>query len=580
MKNAKDQKLKILDCTVRDGGYLNNWDFTKKTVKDICRNLSKTGVDMVELGFRNKKADGVHSPWCSASEELVNEMLDGVSGLHVALMVDYGKHDMSLIPDSKKSQVKMYRVACHKDGISGAISLCDDIRSRGYVTSLQLMGIAAFSDDDIRSIVKPIRASSLDYVYFADSYGSLFPQDIERYVKLLKGSRKKIGFHAHNSLQLAFANTLEAIRCGVDIVDGTIYGMGRGAGNLPLEVLITYLEKTLKNKRYNSMPIFDLIDRYFAGLQDKFKWGYSLPYMLSGILEVHPNYAKRISEYHEYSVDDMSKALEVVRSMKPIGFDDGIITKIVESGFVSPREKDIGGSQDPKKAAALAKKYPVTYKGIHKGRDFLVLGNGPTIKKYKSDIDEFIKKYDPVILGANYLGGLFTPDYHAFSNKKRFANYIDSVDERSRLLLSTSFEESLIKEYVSRPFDRLVHLNSSLAEFDIKGGVITSNCRTISILLAAVAIVMGARRIFIAGMDGYKDEHSFMAHKVHFYKESEEAESFKILMEKHNMNEQMLNSINSYLADKGREGLHIITPTSHNYFYSSIYNWTGKHDKI
>ena len=224
----------------------------------------------------------------------------------------------------------------------------------------------------------------------------------------------------------------------------------------------------------------------------------------------------------------------------------------------------------------LRQGHTVTYEDRYKGRDFLILANGPTLKKYKDDIDEFAGEYDPVILGANYLGGLLVPHYHAFSNKKRFINYVDQVDERSKLLLSSSFDKEFIASYTKRDYETIVHLNRVSNHFSIKDGIITSNCRTVSILLIAVAIVMGAKRLFIAGMDGYKDKENFVSGGVHFYKESEEGENLRMLVEKHNWNEKVINSINSFLTLQNKEGLHIITPTSHKCFYNSVNNWIGK----
>lgn len=570
--DIKNPKFEILDCTIRDGGYLNNWDFDEKMVREMYRNISKSGIDIIEIGFRNI-ADADMGMWFSVSEDRINNLFKGISGIEIALMVNYGKADIGNIPLCKESLVKVYRVACHRDKVLETIELCGQIRAKDYRVSIQLMDIGGYSQAEINSIIRPIAESSIDYVYFADSYGSLFPQDIKEYINILRPTNKKIGFHPHNSLQLAFANTLEAINCGVNIIDGTIYGMGRGAGNLPLEVLITYLEKTLNNKRYNAMPIFDLIDRYFVSLKNKLDWGYSLPYMLSGIFEVHPNYAKGLSDYHEYSIDDMVKFLEVVKDLAPVGFDKNVMNRVINSGFIAPCAEVEEKTHDETELHRLLKKYPVKYKNRHLGRDFLILANGPSLKEFGKEIREFCRRYNPVILGANYLGGLFKPDYHAFSNKKRFINYIDQVDIGSQLLLSSSFDDDFIRDYTRRGYERLVHLNHVSNSFEIKDDVITSSCRTISILLIGVAIIMGAERIFVAGMDGYKSKENFISNNTHFYQESQEAENFKLLMEKHNYNEMLLNSINSFLTTQNKEGLHIITPTSHKYFYNSIYNW-------
>ncbi len=570
---AKKQlpQFEILDCTIRDGGYLNDWDFDKKFVRELYRNLSRTGIDIIEIGLRNiqKKGCGI---WYSTPEELIHELFDDISGASIALLIDQDEVDLDRIPESTKSLVSLYRVTSHKDKVPQALELCDEIKRRGYRTSLQLMGIVGYSQEEKAALVKPLSASSVDYIYFADSYGSLFPGQIQELVEWLKPTGKKIGFHPHNNLQLAFANTLEAIRCGIDIVDGTVYGMGRGAGNLPLEVLIIYLEKTLNHEKYNSIPVLDLIDRYFIKLHDKIKWGYNLPYMLSGLLEVHPNYAKALTDRKEHTVDDMVKILESIKQKNLIGYSKDTLDAVMHSDFAKPAD-DSDNVDEDHEINLLLNKHRVVYEDRHTGRDFLVLANGATLKEYRPEIDEFIKKNEPVVLGGNFLGGLYKPHYHGFSNRKRFMSYIEHVAPESSLLLSSQFDESFIRDYTDQTFEYIVHLNRITSRFDIDQGVINSSCRSIVMLLVATAVVMGGRRIFIAGMDGYQSEENFKANKVHFYDEAEETKNFRMLLELHTWNEKLLQSINLYLTDLGKEGLYIITPTSHKQFYKSIYNW-------
>jgi len=578
MSNPRKPKSNflILDCTIRDGGYLNNWDFDQKTVKEVYRNVSKSGVDYIELGFQNSikfinpKTEGV---WRITTEKLLKETVGGASGAPISLMLDQGKYDLEDIPLKKKSMVSMYRVACHKDKVVDAIEGCQRIKEKGYLSSLQLMGIVGYQQDDFDNFLRRIKKSSIDYVYFADSYGSLFPDSIKKYIEILRETGKRIGFHSHNNLQLAFANALAAIDEGVDILDATIFGMGRGAGNLQLEILITYLEKKIDHKRYNVIPILDLIDRYFVGLKKDLSWGYSLPFMLSGIFEVHPNYSKKLVSYHEYNMDDMIKILEIIKDLNIVGYDSHAIDNIIQRGFLVNKKDSEEISCDGKEYKDILKNYKVRYKNEHGGKDFLILANGPKLKEYKEQIDQFIDKYNPIVMGANYLGGLFTPKYHAFSNKKRFINYIEQVNDESELLLSSSFEKEFIKEHTNRKYESIVHLDRISNCFEIKNGVILSNCRTVSILLVAVAIVMGAKRIFVAGMDGYKNKEDFLEKGIHFYQEAEEPNEFALLVEKHNWNERLLCSINQYLSSKEKEEVQIITPTSHKYFYNSIYNW-------
>lgn len=573
MNKDKQVNAEILDCTIRDGGYANNWNFDKKIVREIYRTISRAGVDFIELGFKNNEKKEKVGPWFDVSEELLNETISGISGIPVALMINYDKAGTKNIPPKDKSLVKMYRVACNNDKTLEAINFCEDIKEKGYIVSIQLMGIINSSQANLEALIKPLAESCLDYIYFADSYGSLFPQTIARYASILKSTGKKIGFHAHNSLQLAFANTLEALNNGVDIVDATIFGMGRGAGNLPLETLIAYFEKTLNNKKYNTIPILHLIDRYFTQMHKDSQWGYSLPYMLSGILEIHPNYAKEMIDYREYDINDVVEVLEVIKKSAPIGFKKDIIKQALQRGFVNFSKDDKELTYEPQEIDAIKKCHRVTYKGRHEGRDFLIFANGPSLKKYRQEIEEFIKRYNPVVMGANYMSGLACPDYHAFSNKKRFVSYFDQINKNSKILLSCSFEEDFVREYVKRDFEWIVHLNRTLSHFDICDDIITSDCRTISILLIGASIVMGAKRIFIVGMDGYRNIENFLPDNIHFYVEKEEVEDPGLLMEKHRWNETMLGNINSFLVKQGKEELHILTPTSHTFFYNSIRNW-------
>ena len=574
----QEKRVKILDCTIRDGGYLNDWHFDLKLARELYRAHSRSGVDFVEIGFRSSNkyfAPEKYGSWRFTPESLISEVVKGISGPAVSLMVDFGKVDIEDIPERKNSLASMYRVAVHKDEVIPAIELCNIIADKGYTTSIQLMGIVNYTDEDFNRILGPLGASKITYVYFADSYGSLFSSDIKPIRDRLAITEKKIGFHAHNNLQLAFANTLEAIKSGVDIVDGTAYGIGRGAGNLPIEILLSYFEKTSAKNIYNTLPVLDIIDRYMLDLHKDLKWGYDLSYMLSGMFEVHPYYSKTMVDYREYSIEDILRTLETVKETKPIGFKKPILDSIIQSGFVGIPiiEKDSKPDFDSIPVQDLSEFGQVPYLDRHSGRDFLVLANGPTLKEEKEQIEKFIKKYNPVVIGANYLGGLFIPQYHAFGNKKRFIDYVDTVNAGSSILISNIFSDKFIKKYTDRKYEFIQHLPQLSTDFNISNGVIMTKCRTISILSVAVVIVMGAERIFIAGMDGYKQVDSFMKSSVHFYKELDETEDFEMLMEKHNWNERLLKQIDNYLISNNKEGLCILTPTSHKAFYKSIDNF-------
>jgi len=576
----------ILDCTIRDGGYVNNWHFDVNTVGEVYRANSKAGVDIVEIGFRGTEeffSKDEYGLWRFSPDGQIRQAIKGVRGAKLAVMADFGKINLGDFASAQDSPVSLVRLASHKNTLKEAVAFLQGIKTKGYEVSLNAMGYTNFTPEERRNLAAMLGNAGLDYIYVADSYGSLFPDQIpelfEPLLDLAAVTGIKVGFHPHNSLQMAFANTLEAIRAGVDIVDSTFYGMGRAAGNLPTEILLSYFSR-LNHNRYNAIPILNCIDLYFIPLHQQTPWGYRLPFMLSGLFKCHPNYASEIIERRRYTIEDIWKAMEIINGLNPVGYDKKILGELINKGLISNGDQPaaaaagagLGLSPSPRPVAALepgAKAPP--YLNRHQGRDFLVLANGPNLKLFREKIKAFIEKYDPVILGANYLGGLFTPHYHAFTSKKRFIKYIDQVGPDSKLLIGQFIEPAMVAEYTRRPYEIIQYQDVVDAPFSLDHGVISSNCRTVSVLLLGVALAMGAERVFAAGMDGYLD---FGGRKPSlFYDEADQIISDELNIERHHWCQYHITQIDRYIRDKGGEGVHILTPTSYHEFYKGIDNY-------
>lgn len=564
--------FKLLDCTIRDGGYLNNWQFDKKLVREVYRSASKAGVDVVEIGYRGT-ADyfdrETYGLWRFSEEDVLREATEGIFGAKIALMADFGKIKADDFIKKNESVIDIVRVACHKNNIAASVKLLEKIKRKGYRVALNAMGYSNYTLKEQKRFVSTVKGSGLDMVYAVDSYGSLFPGQVKQILEpLLRIPGIEVGFHPHNSLQMAFANTLEAIGAGAHFVDSTFYGMGRGAGNLPTEIIVLYAE-LMGNKKYNVIPLLNSIDAYFIPLCNKWKWGYRLPFMLSGMYKCHPNYAKNLVEFREYTIEDICKGMEFIEKANPVGYSHEVFKNLVGGGLVG-RFKE--GRKTEKAKTKNQKPEKVPYANRYKDRDFLILANGPTLKEHKPAIDKFIKKVNPVIMGANNLSGMYHPHYHAFNNKRRFMMYADTVSEKSKLFLSQHFPEELINEYADRDHEKIYYRDSFNTNFSVKDSVIETNCRTVSILLLGVAIVMGAKRIFAAGMDGYVD---LKRKNLLFYNEQDEKENQGMIIERHRSCEKFLGQIDRYLHKKGREGLHILTPTTYRSFYKGIENYLG-----
>jgi len=577
--------MQILDCTIRDGGYINSWKFEKGLVREVYRALSKSGVDYIELGFRGTEKyfdPQIYGRWRFSTEEDLSEVTRNISGAKIALMGDYGKIELDDLILQKDSCVDLVRVAVNKNNIFNAIDLLEEIKGKGYKVSLQCMGYSTYTDNEKYDLLDALAKTDLDYVYVADSYGSMFPHQIKSFLEpFLNIGSIKVGFHAHNSLQMAFANSLEAIRAGCQMIDCTIYGMGRAAGNLPTEILISYLAN-LSPERYNAIPVLNIIDQYFLPIMIKNPWGYQLPFMLSGIFQCHPNYPKRLIDTKEFTIEDIWKALEYIKGKDPVGFKKEIVEEVINDGIIGycnlykntvVKEHDCKISTNKLRSQYQRINREVPYINRHKDRDFLILANGPTLKQFRDQINEFIKKNDPIVMGANYLGGMVIPDYHAFNNKRRFKAYVDTVHEDSILFLGEYLTDDFINEYTNNPYDKFYYENVLNQDFNIIDGIIQTNCRTVSILLIAVSIVMGSKRIFVVGMDGHRLDGNVHIESTHFYDENDEKDEQELIIDRHRWSQKYLKQIDYYCQQKGLEGVHILTPTVYKSFYKGIKNY-------
>jgi 4-hydroxy 2-oxovalerate aldolase len=289
------QEIKVIDCTIRDGGLINEHRFDDKFVKAVYRAASLAGVDYVELGYQLSKKQ--YSPdkfgrakFCD--DAWLREVTAGVpQGAKIATMVDIGRVELDEVKPKKESIVDMMRVACYVKDIDKAIAYVNHFHAKGYATTVNIMAISTALQPDLEEGLKQLAECPVKAVYVVDSYGALFSEQIHflvnLYKKYLAPKGIEVGIHAHNNQQLGFANTIEAIRKGANYLDATIFGIGRGPGNCPLELLLAFL----KNPKFDLDPVLEVIEKEFLPLREQMEWGYIIPYMVTGILNQHPRSA-------------------------------------------------------------------------------------------------------------------------------------------------------------------------------------------------------------------------------------------------------------------------------------------------
>ena len=288
-------EIKVLDCTIRDGGLINDHRFDDTLVKAVYLTCIDAGVDYMEIGYRASRAlfaTGKSGDWRFCEEDAVRRIVgDNPSPLKLSVMADAGKCDWrNDIPQKKDSVIDMVRVACYVHQIPEAADMVKDAKDKGYEVSCNLMAVSTIPEPDLDQALEVMGNSDADVLCVVDSNGSLYAEQIELLVKKYLGAakcKKQIGIHAHNNLQLGFANTIEAIIHGANRLDATMAGFGRGAGNCPMELLLGFL----RNPKFRLRPVLQLLQDHFLKLRDQMDWGPSVPYNISGQLNQHPRLA-------------------------------------------------------------------------------------------------------------------------------------------------------------------------------------------------------------------------------------------------------------------------------------------------
>lgn len=284
--------VKILDCTIRDGGLVNNWNFSVEFVQDLYNGLNAAGVEYMEIGYKNspKLLNAKEpNPWRFLDDRFLKEVISEKKSTKLSALVDIGRVDPNDILPRSESVLDMIRVACYIREVDKGLELVEMFHKLGYETTLNIMALSSVPEHQLIEAFKMVEKSPVDVVYIVDSFGSLDPADVEHQVKKFKEMipNKTLGIHTHNNMQLAFANTLTAMRNGVTFLDSSVYGMGRAAGNCNTELLVTHIQKP----RYDLRPVLHIIEKHMLAMREKWEWGYIIPYMISGTLNEHPRVA-------------------------------------------------------------------------------------------------------------------------------------------------------------------------------------------------------------------------------------------------------------------------------------------------
>ena len=303
-------EIRVVDATLRDGGLVNNFFFTDEFVKALYLTNLRAGVDYMEFGYKASKemfSESKFGKWKFCKDEDIRAIVgENATDLKIAVMADVGRCDYKndILPKAE-SPIDMIRVATYIHTIPAAIDMIEDAVSKGYETTCNLMALTNTQEKDLQVAMELVAQTDVKALYIVDSYGAIYPEQLARVVDIYRNVAakygKEIGIHAHNNQQLAFANTIEAVGDGANFLDATYNGMGRGAGNCAMELLLSFL----KNPKYNAYPVFQFVQNQMTKLKEEgVVWGYDLQYLMTGILNQHPRAAIAFTEQNRKDYAD------------------------------------------------------------------------------------------------------------------------------------------------------------------------------------------------------------------------------------------------------------------------------------
>lgn len=493
--------IKILDCTLRDGGYYNNWDFPPEIVERYLDAVSKSKIDVVELGFRNFPKTGFFGAFAYTTEDFLNNialpqgpvyglMIDAKTILSSGLAVDEAV-DCLFVP-AEKSKIDLVRVAAHFGEVEDSFSIVLRLKELGYRVGFNLMQAGGKDTKVIQAKAKLVEGwDCIEVLYFADSLGNMNESEVSRIIDALQTEwTGPIGIHTHNNMGKALDNSLFAMNKGVSWLDVTVTGMGRGAGNAQTESLLAILNEG--NSYYSPRSIYELVIQDFEPMQKQFGWGSSLLYFLAAQNDVHPTYIQNLLSEKRYGKNEFVGVINYLSKLEGTSAYNGDVFETAISS--SNIKKEITGSN------TLVNKFS--------NKEVLILANGPSLLTYKRDIESYISKNNPVVLAINTLSN--------FSHK-----YVDyyCVSHNSKLLSEISLYRKLEKPLILPLHlfsdDELLELEGErdLIDYGLKvvsekfevssSFSIVPNETTVAYALS-IASVANASSISLVGFDGFE----------------------------------------------------------------------------
>lgn len=478
-------EIKLLDCTLRDGGYLNDWNFGHNNLVSVFERLVDANVDFIEVGFLDDRRTFDINRSIMPDTDCVEKIygnLDKKDAVVVG-MIDYGTCSLEHIKPCNESYLDAIRVIFKKHLREEAMAYCGELKKMGYMVFAQLVSVTSYDDSEMMDLIRLANEIKPYAVSMVDTYGLMHQNNLKHYFDLLNEHLMPeigLGYHAHNNFQMGYANCITMMSQKTDrmlLVDGTIYGMGKSAGNAPIELIAMYMNDNL-GKNYQISQFLEAIDSNIINFYTPTTWGYNMFYYLAASNDCHPSYVQYLMDKRTLSVKSINEILGRLQGEKKLLYDKSYVEQLY-------KEYQMIEIDDTKCREQL--------KDALKNREILLLGPGTSIVKEKEKIQKHIEEKNPIIISVNFIEENYPIDYIFLSNSKRYVQLATALSRNNveEKVIATS---NVTK--TSGTFDYVLKYSSLIDE---TAEVIDNSF----VMLLKAMIQLGIKQVETAGFDGY-----------------------------------------------------------------------------
>lgn len=485
--------IKVLDCTLRDGGYCNDWRFGKENINKIIQSLTAANIDIIECGYISSKQilDEDRTQFVGI-KQMSDIIPDNIGDRTFVGMINYGEYELQDIPDYIGKGVSGIRVCFHKKNRYEALKFCEGLKEKGYKVFVQGMVSLSYTDEEFIDLIRRVNEMEPYAFYIVDSFGMMKVKELIRLFYMVEHNLREsvlIGFHSHNNMQLAYSNCLNLCQIQTNravVIDSSVYGMGRGAGNLNTELFVEYLNEN-KNGNYKLKPLLTIIDDVLNAFYQRNGWGYSLPNYLSARHNAHPNYASYLDSRKTLTVEAMEDIFNLMDEDKKEGYDKTYIEELYVK-YMATGKIQIEHLHELKEQI--------------KGETVLIIAPGMSSKSEGDKIISYVLNSHVITIGINFDYPDFETDYIFLSNLRRYRELAPS--KKKKCIVTSNIPS--VDVYLQTKYSEL--LNDVEAVKDNAG-----------LMLVKFLINMGVRKVVIAGIDGYSvnPAENFADNKMSFY---------------------------------------------------------------